>query len=311
MDTIPPSEGGGAGSIPAEGTMGFEQTDELERNRERYQEDLACLGAAKERLVAARLFSQEFLDSLRFYFGDTMQQEDDGTITTSVLNPDGTKSPLAGLNDKTVDVAVLSTALLKQAHEFAFPANDTNASVELWMRNPVWRDIYSFDAVVAHEVAHTESFRVIPIGTAAERKSMPFDRSKFVNLAQSLVHNDAELRRIGEADDGIDFSKFRMNLAEWSEVYAQVYQREFNRRANPDGAENIAAWNADIMETAGNMTSRLRELSEKTGRNLNKSHVYNENHTLSLLVTAALERAFPKFEDRLAALAGCREESAE
>ncbi|MDO8470117.1 MAG: hypothetical protein Q7S84_03855 [bacterium] len=290
--------------------MSFEQTDEQERNRERYQEDLARLEAAKERLVATKLFSQEFLDSLRFVFGDEIKQEDDGTITTFVLNPDGTRTPLAGLNDKKVDVAVLSAVLLERVHEFAVPVDDMHASMELWMRTPVWRDIYSFDAVAVHEVAHAESFRVIPVGTALERRPIPFARSKFVNLVQSLVRGDDELRRIDDADNTIDFSKFRMNLMEWSEVYAQVYQREFNRRSDPNGTTNVAVWDADIADTAEHITDRLRELSEKTGRDLDKSHVYNECHALSLLVTSALERTFPKFEDRIAALAGCRQESA-
>jgi hypothetical protein len=266
--------------------MNFEQP-KIEK-REIYKENIDVLKEAKRKLEKVGLFDKQFLDDLNFKFlGDF--REENGDFKSYELKSDNSLNEMSlEKMDVTKDVLILSQDLLKRYNEFSVDADNLHIISQIWYKGANMPSIYSFGAVVAHEVAHAKSYQVIP------PQSGLFNKERFFREMQKLISEDERLKNIN-----IDFSQFNYSLIEWSEIYAMLYQREFVRRENPMGDKDIQEWDKFILETASTLNESVEKFGEEENRKLSPNLIYKENHTLSFLLSRVLEKKFPDFQKRL------------
>jgi len=264
-----------------------------------YEKNVRTLEAAKENFATLGIFNKEFLESLQFTLADDVRAEH-GEFRSYALLPDGSVRAIEqAREDLTKDVPILSERLVERLSRWDVPMNDRHATNMLWLENPGFNRLYSFEACAAHEIAHTQSFRFITPDNNEKFTSPQYDSEKLSEVLSKILAHSSISR-------AIDFSRFRNTFAEWTEIYAILHQREYLRRADPKNEELLREWDGAIEETAGTIRARLDELNHKTGRAMTEDMIYEENHTLSLLCAGLLEKEIPDFRKRIELLESCK-----
>jgi len=269
---------------------------------ENYQEGLILLESAKEKSIELGLFEKDLLEDLNYIIGDFKIKEKNGeeielaelgrreNITDKRFNePDKL--------DKAKDVRIFSKPFLlfiEKSFDNLSPKivedldlNDRHLVGHLFIKPDTIKLLYQFDAVAVHEIAHAKSYRAIN-----ERK---FNQQEFADKIKDLIKENKIDKRFGE----INFNNFQFSQKEWSEIYALLYQREFLIRKNSDNKTEIQKWDRDILDVANNLDDAIKELNQKTGKSISPDVIYQENHTLSFLLSRSLEERFKNFDERI------------
>jgi len=277
--------------------MNFE-TIEKEQKMQSYEANMENLNNVKERIVLLGIFDREFLSSLNFKIIGDFKIEN-GQPKNFELNSENQLIEQEHTRiDWGRDVPVLSEDLVARFQAFEIEMTDIQASELIWFKDQAMVELYSFAAGVVHEVAHARSFQQIP-PTNENFGNERFDKKKFLELLWEVIKNDEEFDALKE---NIDFNKFRNSLAEWSEIYALLYQREFLRRSDSKNEGIIEKWDQHILDSVKHIPEAINNLSQRTGRQMKPEMIYQDNHTLSFLVAKAFEKRFQNFDERIKAL---------
>ncbi|MCL5733550.1 MAG: hypothetical protein M1334_02715 [Patescibacteria group bacterium] len=259
-------------------------------NKQNYQENANLLENAKEECEHIGLFSKGLINDLRFEFYGDFKREGDRFIGYRLNKDNSLENTESDRPDAAKDVRLLSKEALEKFRNFSFYIDDAHLSSRVWLDGSNMDTIYSFGAQVAHEIAHAKSYRAIP------PRSEFFDKERFFDEVADLAHQDLELK-----EAKIDFSKFRSGYAtaQWSELYAMLYQREFIRRDKPSNAKDIKNWDNLILRVADNLDKEINGLGRSKKKDLSPDLIYQEIHTLSFLMPRIIESKFPDFEQRI------------
>ena len=274
---------------------------------ETYERNRALLEGAKEKAISLGIFSRSFLEKLNFHFLADYKKAGDEFESFELIPGDKTE-PTERFNETDWDwlnnVPVLSQNMVQRMIGGQnFLPTDTHFMQRIWLDHTNLKELYSFEAVVVHETAHAKSYQYIHPETGENFNESPeFDADRFYSTIQDLTKENSEL---DEMKSVIDFKQFRFTISDWSEIYAQLYQREFLRRSRPDAEKAVEDFDTMAREVTRNLPEEIKRLSETTGRPLSKNLLYQENHTLSFFIPQAIEKKFPKFENRIKFLEQC------
>ncbi len=98
---------------------------------------------------------------------------------------------------------------------------------------------------------------------------------------------------------GLDFNKFEYSVYEWSEIYADLYKREYLRRLSPEGEELIQSYNERIYRSARDLKKAAESLSEEFQMEIDPDLIYKDMHVLVYLLAGIIEKQHPDFEERM------------
>ena len=160
-----------------------------------YQETSLLIENVKEEAVKAEIFDKSFLNDLNFHFMADFKKEGDNFNTYEVKS-DGSMEIIDDENmpigsDK--DVYVFSKSFYKidgwLSDDFGkefYNKEELNERIisKSFIENTDFNLLYSFDSIVAHEIAHAKSFGLIPL------KSDNFNHNKFENQIKEIIKND-------------------------------------------------------------------------------------------------------------------------
>ncbi|PIR72789.1 MAG: hypothetical protein COV26_02045 [Candidatus Nealsonbacteria bacterium CG10_big_fil_rev_8_21_14_0_10_36_23] len=272
------------------------------RGIENHQEGLIFLESAKEKSIDLGLFERDLLEDLNYIVGDFKIKERSGKeIGLAELSRRGNiideRFNEPDKLDNTKDVRIFSKPLLlfiEKVFDNLSPKivedldlDDKHLVNHLFIGPNTIKLLYQFDAVVIHEIAHAKSYGAINEGK--------FNQQEFTDKIKDLIKENKINKCFGE----INFNKFQFSQKEWSEIYALLYQREFLIRENFDNKAEIQKWDRDIFNTVNNLDDAIKGLNQKTGKSISPDMIYQENHTLSFLLSCLLEEKFKNFNERI------------
>ena len=153
----------------------------------------------------------------------------------------------------------------------------------------IWKKMGRLDATIAHELGHPKSFRIFP----PEDEKQPFPSDVF--RKNILAMDKTEL---GDTP-GLDFNKFEYSVYEWSEIYAEMYKREYLRRLSDEGEELIQSYDDRILRSARDLKKAAEEISEEFQMQIDPDLIYEDMHVLVYLLAGTIEKQHPDFEERM------------
>lgn len=240
------------------------------------EEDRKIVEATKEAVVKLGLFDKQFVDSLNYRFLDA----DTGTLDES-----------AG-DDPRRDVYIPPQSMM----EFSLERNwwgDRSPVTRIpyiWSGRediPNQKKIHAFDAVVAHEIAHPESFRIF----SPDDGTFP---------SEAFRKNVISMNKAGLGDTpGLDFNRFEFSAYEWSEIYAFLYQREYLRRSSDEGEEIIRSADSRTLRVAQNLKKEAERISQEFQMQIDPDLIYQDIHVLARLLAGIIEKEHPGFRERM------------
>jgi hypothetical protein len=243
----------------------------------RQEEDRKILEATKEAVVRLGLFDEEYLDGLNYKFLDNT-----GTVAESADE------------DPERDVDIPPQAMMDMALSRAW-WGDRSAVTRIpyiWFGKEdadIWKKMGRLDATIAHELGHPKSFRIFP----PEDETRPFPSGAFKKNVLAMDKTE-----LGDTP-GLDFNKFEYSVYEWSEIYADLYKREYLRRLSPEGEELIQSYNERIYRSARDLKKAAESLSEEFQMEIDPDLIYKDMHVLVYLLAGIIEKQHPDFEERM------------
>lgn len=252
-----------------------------------YKEEILKFQKAKEKMTFFGFFDKEFIDNLNIYIAAPNEEKGlkDVLLTLDNQLVDNPKDKFNNFNHEK-DVFIPSL--------FAFLKEFENSHImKIWFKDVDFENLYSFDAVAVHEIAHTKSFQLISPKEnykyfSREIESNYFNQEKFINKMDGIFLEELSFQNI----KNVDFFKFDFSLRDWSEIYALLYQREFLRKDNSDNEEKIEKWDNHILKAS-------EEIGEMVINKEIPSDEFYESHSLSYLLARSLEKRFKDFSERI------------
>jgi hypothetical protein len=241
------------------------------------EEDRKVLEATKEAVVKLGLFDKEYLDGLNYQFLDNT-----GTVEES------------GDNDPQRDVHIPPQAMMEMAlnRELWGDRSPVTRIPYIWFGKEdvaIWKDMGRLDATIVHELGHPKSYRIFP----PEDENRPFPSETFRKNVLAMDKNE-----LGNTP-GLDFNKFEYSIYEWSEIYADMYKREYLRRSLPEGEDLIQSYDERIYQAARDLKKAAEGLSEEFQMHIDPDLIYEDMHVLVYLLAGIIEKQHPDFEERM------------
>ncbi len=271
-----------------------------ELNIEKYKENTTFLEKTKKKMVEMELFDKNFIDSLNFVFVENIKKEGEDEIVEYCLLEDGSLTPYNNYDfGRTKEVGIFTLSSLDKTDSLFDISTEKNKSTYIWLGNLDKSIFLSFDAVTAHETAHTKSYRAI----TRENESL-FDKEKFKKLAMELIKDDPVFSK----GKGVDLSRFDYSDENWSELYAALYHREFLRRENSDNNKMIKEWDNHIIEVADALQSAMDKFNQEKNTDIDPEIIYEDGHAFSYLLARVFEEKYKNFDERIRVLEECKKE---
>lgn len=98
---------------------------------------------------------------------------------------------------------------------------------------------------------------------------------------------------------GLDFNKFEYSVYEWSEIYADMYRREYLRRSLDEGEDLVRQYDERICRSARDLKKAAENLSEEFQMQIDPDLIYEDMHVLVYLLAGIIEKQHPDFEERI------------
>jgi len=239
------------------------------------EEDREVLEATKEAVVKLGLFDKEYLDGLNYKFLDNT-----GTVEESADD------------DPQRDVHIPPRAMMEMAlnREWWGDRSAVTRIPYIWSGREdiaLWKRMASFDATVVHEFGHPKSYRIFN----PEDGTFPSETFRKNILAMDKTE-------LGETP-GLDFNKFEYSVYEWSEIYAEMYKREYLRRSSAEGEELIRSYDDRILRSARDLKKAAEGLSEEFQMQIDPDLIYEDMHVLVYLLAGIIEKQHPDFQERV------------
>lgn len=278
-------------------------SQESNKEKERYKDNVTLLEKAKDKFVEMGLFDKDFLNGLSFVFIDRIEKEGD-ILQSYQLTSEGEVIPI-DIDEKELtngnNFFVYSNTILDNLRDdpdSSFEKTDKkNQSTFFWLENIDFKAFYSFEAVSAHEIAHSKSYAAI-----TEKDSLSFDQDKFKVIIKDIVENSEYSQEI----KNIDFSKFDHSHYDWSELYALLYHREFLRRKNSEYENMIKEWDKYIIGLASDLEGAIKKFNKKRDTDIYLEMIYEDCHAFSFLMARVFEEKYADFNDRIKILESCK-----
>lgn len=250
------------------------------------EEDRKILDTTKEAVVRLGLFDKEYLDGLNYQFlGRT------GTVKVSTDE------------DPEQDVHIPPQAMMDMAvnREWWGDRSPVTRIPYIWYGRedvPIWQKMGKLDATIAHELGHPKSYRIY----SPDDETFP---SK--NFKENVLLMDKT--ELGDTP-GLDFNKFDFSVYEWSEIYADMYKREYLRRSSGEGEGLIRSYDGRIYRTARDLKKAAEDISEEFQMQIDPDLIYEDMHVLVYLLAGIIEKQHPDFEERMKYVESLGRESA-
>lgn len=241
------------------------------------EEDKKILEATKEAVIRLGLFDKEYLDSLNYQFLDNT-----GTAEESVDE------------DPQRDVHIPPQVMMDMAlnREWWGDRSPMTRIPYIWFGredSAIWKKMGKLDATIVHELGHPKSYRIFP----PEDETRPFPSKEFKK--NILAMDKVEL---GDTP-GLDFNKFEYSVYEWSEIYAEMYKREYLRRLSDEGGELIQLYDERILRSARNLKGEAERINKEFQTQIDPNLIYEDMHVLVYLLAGIIEKNHPDFEERM------------
>ncbi len=274
-----------------------------ELGKEKYRENVELLNKAKDRFVEMGIFEKDFINGLNFVFIDNVGQEGE-EFRNYQLAPDGKIVPLdldeekiTGVKDVFLFTKDFSEKFLENFDNLFRERDEKHQSSIIWLKGVDVGVFYSFDAMAAHESAHTKSYAAI-----AENGSLLFDKEKFSSMIREVLEGSGYSRKF----KSIDFSKFDLSVFDWSELYALLHHREFLRKENGGNIAMIGKWDDHIADMAGDLQGSVEKFNKEKGVDIDPEVIYEDCHAFSFLLARLFEEKYEDFDERIKALETCK-----
>ncbi len=240
----------------------------------RQEEDRKTLEATKEAVINLGLFDKEYLDSLNYHFLDNT-----GTVEASTED------------DPQRDVYIPPQAMMDMAlnREWWGDRSAVTRIPYIWFGKEdtaTWKKMGKLDATIAHELGHPKSHRLFP-----DDGAFPSEAFKKNILAMDKTE-------LGNTP-GLDFNKFEYSIDEWSEIYADMYKREYLRRVSPEGEDLIRSYDERIYQSARDLKKAAKDISEEFQIEIAPDLIYQDVHVLVYLLAGVIEKQHPDFDERM------------
>lgn len=154
------------------------------------------------------------------------------------------------------------------------------------------KGLLTYDEFVAHEMAHTlfDIEYKKRFGEYVESDGVTDVSEECRNVIMSKIKKMC-LKHF----PNLEVERFVFSRQQIAEIFAQLYQREFCKRAG----QNVALHDEQfkLMEDfLANPQGSLDEFNKQKGRDCSMEDFYAENHVLSLIAAPIMEKEFPDFK---------------
>lgn len=164
-----------------------------------------------------------------------------------------------------------------------------------FITQPFLPENLAYEEAVIHEIAHHD-FDVRYKETFGEYKE-PSPETTDVSDEYRQQIKERIKKLVSEQYPNLDLDKFTFSRQQIAEIHAMMYQREFSKRTNTNTKlhSGVKQRMSAFLE---NPDEALAKLNQQYERNCSMDDFYQENHTLSLVVTPLLEKEYPDFDKR-------------
>lgn len=158
-----------------------------------------------------------------------------------------------------------------------------------------FKGLLTYDEFIAHEVSHTlfDIEYKKRFGEYAESNGTTDVSEQYKEAVMGKIKNLC-LKYF----PNLEVERFVFSRQQIAEIFAQLYQREFCKRAGQNVSLHDELFE-NMKEFLANPQETLDEFNKQKGRNCSMDDFYEENHTLSLVMAPIIEKEFPDFNQRV------------